>query len=112
MGEMTQREMNDVYRMIRDNQDLMPVINTDPQPSAAAKRLVDVLWDADVLRSTRTTIEASTVIESAAIALDDAGVGKAVAILEVLKQETWMASWLAGKVTSALAVLTGNDDAT
>ena len=88
----------------------------EKQPSAAAKRLVDVLWDADVLRSTRTTIEASTVIESAARTLDAAGVGKAVEHLSALARLAYAEGepdsnvWVR-KTRLALAALTGNDNA-
>ena len=70
MSEMTQQEMNDVYRMIRENQDLMPVIFTEEQPSDVAMRLIRALpWKEGI-----TTDE---VVEFAH-ALDAAGVGEAV----------------------------------
>ena len=77
----------------------------DPQPSAAAKRLARIA-DMAIHGTPHATRE-----KRIALALDDAGVGKAVAILEVLKQETGIASWLRGKDTSAVAALTGDDDA-
>ena len=88
----------------------------DPQPSAVAKRLAEVAEDARS-KTGEQIIEIDSLgnvhkpwLMSVAIALDDAGVGKAVAILEGLKQETWMRSYLTGKVTSALAALAGDND--
>ena len=111
MPEMTQREMNDVYRMIRENQDLMPVINTDPTPSAAAMRLAKI-----ALRRIRGVSTMAEIL-GVALALDDAGVGKAVEHLSALARLAYAEGepdsnvWVR-KTRLALAALTGEGDAT
>ena len=77
----------------------------DKQPSAAAKRLGRVA-DMAIHGTPHATRE-----KRIAIALDDAGVGRAVEALDMIythpEQPLKVQAW----ATTALAALTGNDDA-
>ena len=88
---------------------------SDPQPSAAAKRLVKALADEGLFQGPfssgyRTTEQIEDV---AAIALDDAGVAEAVDKLERISLSmacSDLKSW-SHLIDEALAALTGNDNA-
>ena len=77
----------------------------DPQPSAAAKRLAKIAIRR--MRGGATIPEISGV----AIALDDAGVGRAVEALDMIYRHPEQPLKVQAWATTALASLTGDDDA-
>ena len=94
----------------------------DPQPSAAAMRLADAAWCAVQNFGTDGLSDDERVVRIA-IALDDAGVGKAVEQLDEIKEKCvqyWNASALNEAEMHAVLefihartfALTGDDDAT